>query len=142
MKQYLDKDIKILQDNLELIRNTGGWTAEEFGEMIGVTKQTIRNLETNATTLTKTQYIAIRAVLDYEVSLKNDDKITTVLNIIFHSNPLSEEDRKKALAFAVGAAKAKLDNTAFVAGMVALLGTMTLAAISAGAWIAKIMAKK
>ena len=67
MGKYSDTDITKLQNNLLLIRNAGGWTAEVFGDMIGVTKQTISNLENKKTEMTKTQYIAIRAVLDYEI---------------------------------------------------------------------------
>ena len=36
-------------------------------DMIGVTKQTISNLENKKTEMIKTQYIAIRVVLDYEM---------------------------------------------------------------------------
>ena len=68
MKEYTGSDIERLQDNLALIRKAGGWSAEEFGDMIGVTKQTISNLENKKTPLSKTQYIAIRAVLDYEIA--------------------------------------------------------------------------
>ena len=33
-----------MQEYLLLIRRTVGWTAEEFGEKIGVTRQTINNI--------------------------------------------------------------------------------------------------
>ena len=36
-------EIERLQDKLLLIRRTVGWTAEEFGDRIGVTRQTINN---------------------------------------------------------------------------------------------------
>ena len=49
MQKFTAKEIKNLQNNLQLIRQAGGWSAEEFGEMIGVTKQTIRNLEKKTT---------------------------------------------------------------------------------------------
>ena len=39
------EEIIRMQDNLLLIRRTVGWTAEEFGEKIGVTRQTINNIE-------------------------------------------------------------------------------------------------
>ena len=39
------EEIKRLQDNLLLIRRAVGWTAEEFGNQIGVTRQTINNIE-------------------------------------------------------------------------------------------------
>lgn len=38
-------EIERLQEHLLLIRRAVGWTAEEFGERIGVTRQTINNLE-------------------------------------------------------------------------------------------------
>ena len=39
------EEIIRMQNNLLLIRRTVGWTAEEFGEKIGVTRQTINNIE-------------------------------------------------------------------------------------------------
>ena len=66
-------EIERLQENLLLIRRTVGWTAEEFGECIGVTRQTINNLEAKRNKLTKTQYIAIRAILDAEMAQSPDD---------------------------------------------------------------------
>lgn len=35
-------EIERLQDNLLLIRRAAGWTAEELGDRIGVTRQTIK----------------------------------------------------------------------------------------------------
>ena len=66
-------EIERLQDNLLLIRRTVGWTAEEFGDRIGVTRQTINNLEAKRNKLTKTQYIAIRAILDAEMVRSPED---------------------------------------------------------------------
>lgn len=54
MKNYTEKEITRLQNSLQLIRQAGGWSAEEFGEMIGVTKQTISNLENKKTIMSKT----------------------------------------------------------------------------------------
>ena len=48
-------EIERLQDNLLLIRRAAGWTAEEFGEKIGVTRQTINNLEAKRNKINKTQ---------------------------------------------------------------------------------------
>ena len=43
-KEVLEmEEIQRMQDNLLLIRRTVGWTAEEFGDQIGVTRQTITN---------------------------------------------------------------------------------------------------
>ena len=66
-KTDIKEQIFRLQENLRSIRMIAGWTTEELGNKIGVTKQTISNIENHKVKLTQTQYIAIRAVLDYEV---------------------------------------------------------------------------
>ena len=154
MRNYMEKEIDRLQNNLSTIRKAGGWSAEEFGEMIGVTKQTISNLENNKTKMSKTQYIAIRAVLDYEMAERSDDKVfITTVNLCLNSGDLSDEDLKKAQAFVEGATKTKLDNAAMTSGLAALIGiaaaeTILVPLISpavwsaAGAWLAKIIKGK
>ena len=67
------EEIERMQKYLLLIRRAVGWTAEEFGDKIGVTRQTINNLESGRNKLNKTQYIAIRAVLDAEIARSPDD---------------------------------------------------------------------
>ena len=67
------EEIQRMQDNLLLIRRTVGWTAEEFGDQIGVTRQTINNIESGRNKLTKTQYIAMRSVIEAEM-VKHPDE--------------------------------------------------------------------
>ena len=64
-----DEDIKRLDEILLLVRASVGWSAQEFGDKIGVTRQTINNIESHRRNyhLNKTQYIAIRSVLDDEI---------------------------------------------------------------------------
>lgn len=92
-----------MQKYLQLIRRAVGWSAEEFGERIGVTRQTINNLETPnpRSTLTKTQYIAMRSVLDVEIHQHPED--TAMLRLILdvfvdHPNNYDDEERKALLA--------------------------------------------
>ena len=66
-------EIDLLQENLKLIRRSAGWTIEELANKIGVTKQTIINLEGLKSKMTKTTYIAIRAVLSDEMSTHPDE---------------------------------------------------------------------
>ena len=75
------EEIIRMQNNLLLIRRTVGWTAEEFGEKIGVTRQTINNIESGRNKLTKTQYIAMRSVLDAEMAQAVCDKLGMELKI-------------------------------------------------------------
>ena len=94
------EEIIRMQKNLLLIRRTVGWTAEEFGERIGVTRQTINNIESGRNKLTKTQYIAIRSVLDAEMIQSPDEtEMLKVLLDVLVDNPdkYSDEDREELL---------------------------------------------
>lgn len=150
MKTYTENEIARLQDNLLLIRQAGSWSAEEFGEMIGVTKQTISNLENKKTVMSKTQYIAIRAVLDYEIAERKDDQVlASTVNLCLNKENLSEDDRKKAQAFVSGATKAGLDSAAVVAGLATLVGMTAMELLASpivigatSAWIAKLLKGK
>ncbi len=93
-------EIERMQKYLLLIRRTVGWTAEEFGERIGVTRQTINNLEAGRNKLNKTQYIAMRSVLDVEISQYPED--TEMLRLILdvfidHPEKYSDEEKEKLL---------------------------------------------
>ena len=93
-------EIERLQENLLLLRRAVGWTAEELGERIGVTRQTINNLEAQRNKLSKTQYIAIRAVLDAEMNKSPEDtEMLRYLLDMFVDNPdgYSEDERKVLL---------------------------------------------
>ena len=104
-----------MQEHLLLIRRTVGWTAEEFGDRIGVTRQTINNIEFGRNKLTKTQYIAMRSVLDAEMAQNPDD--TTMLKLILdalvdHPENYAESERTEILAKANLMAPAILAGTA------------------------------
>lgn len=95
------EEIIRMQENLLLIRRTVGWTAEEFGERIGVTRQTINNIESGRNKLTKTQYIAMRSVLDAEmIQAPEDTEMLKVLLDVFvdHPEKYSAENREDLLA--------------------------------------------
>lgn len=95
------KEIERLQDNLLLIRRAAGWTAEEFGDRIGVTRQTINNLEAKRNKLNKTQYIAMRAVLDAEMvdSPEDTEMLKCLLDVLIdHPENYKTEDREALLS--------------------------------------------
>lgn len=148
------KEIQRFQDSLLLIRRTVGWTAEEFGEKIGVTRQTINNLEGKKVPLNKTVYIAMRSVLDNEIkTYPNDTEMLLVILDIFVDNPekYSDTQRKELLA------KANLMSPAILAKTTsrktvsqewlktagAILGTaIGIGTITIGAWLTKIWTNK
>jgi len=112
--------IKKLQQNLSAIRKIAGWTAEVLGEKIGVTKQTISNLENQKTLMNFTQYIAIRSVLDYEIehNKENEVLLKVVMLLLDSDDELDEDDYSKvreivgtvAATAAGGIPPAKLDS--------------------------------
>lgn len=153
-------EIERLQDNLLLIRRAAGWTAEEFGEKIGVTRQTINNLEAKRNKLNKTQYIAMRAVIEAEMAKTPEE--TEMLGCIlevFVDNPenYNEKDKEELLA------KANMLTPSILAGttsrkavskeLMGAAGAMGLAVVMvnpvvavgaavAGGWLAKILKEK
>ena len=109
------EEILRMQENLLLIRRTVGWKAEEFGDRIGVTRQTINNIECGRNKLTKTQYIAMRSVLDAEMQKSPED--TAMLRLLLdvlvdHPDRYSKEDREEILEKANLMAPAILAGTA------------------------------
>lgn len=109
------EEIVRMQKNLLLIRRAVGWTAEEFGDRIGVTRQTINNIESGRNKLSKTQYIAMRSVLDAEIVQSPED--TAMLRLLLdalvdHPEKYREAERSEILAKANLMAPAILAGTA------------------------------
>ena len=153
-------EIKRLQKYLLLVRRTVGWSAEEFGERIGVTRQTINNIESGRNKLTKTQYIAMRSVLDAEIaSYPDETEILRLILDVFVDNPekYNGEDRERLLnqanmmtpSILAGATSRKDVSKALIAaasGMGILISAISPIAaagiIGSSSWIAKILVKK
>ncbi len=92
-------EIERLQEYLLTFRRVLGWSAEEFGERIGVTRQTINNLESKRNRLSKTQYIAIRAVFDAEINESPEDTeiLACLLDVLIDNPDKYDESAKKKL---------------------------------------------
>ena len=87
------RQIQRLQQNLSSIRKIAGWTAEMLGNKIGVTKQTISNLENAKSTMTFTQYIAIRSILDVEIDDNKENEILPkVVSLLLDSDDALDEN--------------------------------------------------
>lgn len=88
-----EAQIKRLQQNLSSIRKIAGWTTEVLGDKIGVTKQTISNLENVKTPMNFTQYISIRSVLDYEIeNNKENEVLPKVVALMLDSGDELDDD--------------------------------------------------
>lgn len=84
-----EKMIADLQAALRSVRQVLGLSAQELGDLIGVTRQTVNNLETGKTPMSPTQYIAIAAVLDEVLEEKPElyPALTAVIQSAGHSAP-------------------------------------------------------
>lgn len=147
------EEILRLQENLGTIRKIAGWTTQDLGDRIGVTKQTISNLENKKTGMTLTQYIAIRTVLDYEIANNRDNEVlpqAAHLLLDVPTEELSDEDRKKiqyatttlAAASAGGVGIASL--IAVSAGLLGGIVGIAMAGVSVGtaSWLQRLMNNK
>ena len=99
--------------------------------------------------MTKIQYIAIRAVLDYEMEENpNNELLRSAVNLAFYSEEVSEEDQKKIQALVSGAQKTGLDNAALIAAIGVLSSVAVDALVSPaflasyGSWMDKLLKKK
>ena len=129
-------EIDKLQHNLPSLRKLAGWTAEDLAKKVGVTKQTISNLETGRTSMNKMQYIALRSILDYEA--RTNQNLAKALPLVLDDREATKEEHKAnedivktvAAATSAGVASTALNM---------LLGAAT---ITLGAWLAAIMNKE
>lgn len=77
-QQWIDK----FQDNLGIIRKVAGWTTQKFADEIGVARQTVSNLETGKTPMTKLQYLALRTVFNAEIARCNNLDLAKVIKTL------------------------------------------------------------
>ena len=148
--------IACLQKNLSAVRKIAGWTSEQLGEKIGVTKQTISNLENEKTKMTLTQYIAIRSIIDYEIQTNKENSVLpqVVEVLLNHYDEYSEEERKKVTenvktiaATASGGVRGEnlvKVSTVLLSGFFAVLSVVVKANKAEGKanWLSKILKEK
>ncbi len=86
-------EIKRLQNNLPTLRACANWSVQEFADMLGVTRQTINNLEKDGgTEMSKIQYLAIRSLFSYEIEKNNNKKLSDLLYyLVDHPEKLNQE---------------------------------------------------
>lgn len=127
-----NQEIRILQNNLKTIRTILNWTLEELADKIGVTKQTISNLENIKTEMTKMKYIAIRTILDYEVAtVEKDNGLAEVLTLLFDDEkqlkePISENKRSDAAKVIASATSSGVATSVIFPALLPLIGTVAV----------------
>jgi transcriptional regulator with XRE-family HTH domain len=149
-KEKKKKQIELLQQNLCSIRKIAGWTAEQFGEKIGVTKQTISNLENSKTPMSLTQYIAIRSILDYEIESNQENTVLRqVIDILVDKGAELEEENYSEIRETVDTVAASASNgktgasleKIFISLLTSSLGISTLKTLGIALGHSEIMTK-
>ena len=144
-------EISRLQNNLPLLRSSANWSVSEFADLLGVTRQTVNNLEKkDPIKMSKIQYLAIRSLFSYEVEKGNTILGQLLYCLVDHPEELTENDanliRKQAslLSNAVkgGSTSKEIEDT--WKQIISLAGISILPiAIEAGiAWIGRIVKDK
>lgn len=153
-----EREIAELQDNLEMLRKLFGWTAEQLGNRLGVTKQTILNLEHGKPVMSKIQYIAIRSVMETEAMGREGEEkenLLKVLSLVFNEDKsVTDEQREKALDAARVVSTATAAGAGAAATMSVLTGSLTalgigavainpalVAVVGVGGWVASMLNK-
>lgn len=90
----IEQKIKDYQDILLVLRKSLGLSAKELGELVGVRRQTINNVESGRHPLHKTLYLALRHVLDLKIT-----GMTWSLVQIYVDSPESFSPQYRELVF-------------------------------------------
>ena len=129
------KKISRLQENLSSIRKVASWSADSLAEMLGVTRQTVVNLENSNVKMSKTQYIAIRALLDAEVRRSDNQTLGKVIEILVDDETVSTDEKdeiKKTISNTADSVGRRMGSvaigTAVGAALFPLLGPLPMAA--------------
>ena len=91
-----EEGIERLNAVLGLARQSLGWSTERLASEIGVTRQTINNLESGRGRLPKTQYMALRCLFDDEMENHPDEtEMLATLLEVFVDHPENYDDDKR-----------------------------------------------
>ena len=93
MDKQTQEIVNRFQDSLSTLRKVAGWSAEHLGEIIDVTRQTIVNLESGQTKMTKVQYMAIRMAFEREIKESKNETLAKLMLILVDSDGLDEKNR-------------------------------------------------
>lgn len=102
MSDKLKIEMQIMQDNLCDLRKIAGWTAEVLAGKLGITKQTISNIENQKVKISTIQYIAIRAIFECEIaSNSSNTTLRKVMGVLFQAMPPVYSSRKEDIRAAM-----------------------------------------
>lgn len=74
--------ISQFQENLGALRKVAGWTTQQLANELGVARQTISNLETGRSPMTKLQYLALRTVFSAEIAKCGNRELAKIIKTL------------------------------------------------------------
>ena len=96
---WIDK----FQENLGPIRKVAGWTTQQLADELGVARQTVSNLETGKSPMTKLQYLALRTVFSAEIARREDRDLARIIKTLVDDGKPTLSTAMQALAVITGA---------------------------------------
>ncbi|NEG96636.1 helix-turn-helix domain-containing protein [Bifidobacterium sp. SMB2] len=86
-RRWIDK----FQENLSIVRKVAGWTTQQLADELGVARQTVSNLETGRSPMTKLQYLALRTVFNAEIAEQENRDLARVIKTLV-DDPMQNAD--------------------------------------------------
>ena len=103
--------ISQFQENLGALRKVAGWTTQQLANELGVARQTISNLETGRSPMTKLQYLALRTVFSAEIAEYGNRELAKIIKTLV-DDPIELRIKELGTAGSSDDAKEPTDETA------------------------------
>ena len=103
--------ISQFQENLGALRKVAGWTTQQLANELGVARQTISNLETGRSPMTKLQYLALRTVFSAEIAECGNRELAKIIKALV-DDPIELRIKELGTAGSSDDAKEPTDETA------------------------------
>lgn len=87
--------IERFRRDLPTIRSIVGWSAEHLALLLDVSRATIVNLENTENKMTTIQYLAIRALLQDEITVNENQTLKDVLTILVDRDNVPEKMKQE-----------------------------------------------
>ncbi len=93
-ERELEREITIMQHHLKSLRRLAGWTAEELGKKLGITKQAVSALENNTSRMNQLHYLSLIYLFETETDRSpGNPALKEVLDLLF-SDPAYYESKR------------------------------------------------